>query len=100
VRFLLDEDLPTSVAEAARGLGLDAQSVHELGRRGLSDREQLVFASDEERVLATRNRDDFIRLTVDFFREGRAHGGVLIVPHTASNRAPGRIADAINRWAD
>jgi hypothetical protein len=26
------------------------------------------------------------------------HAGVLIVPHTASNRAPGRIATSLRRW--
>ena len=44
MRFLLDEDLPPLAAEVARGLGLDAVSVHELGRRGNMDRDQLRFA--------------------------------------------------------
>ena len=34
LRFLLDEDLPPSTAEISRNLGLDAVSVHEVGRRG------------------------------------------------------------------
>ena len=98
MRFLLDEDLPPSVAEAADAQGMDVVSVHDLGRRGLSDREQLLYAASVARTLVTRNRDDFIRLTVAFFHESLPHGGVLIVPHSLSNRAPGRIARALERW--
>jgi hypothetical protein len=47
VRPLVDEDLPPKVAEVARGLGLNAVSVHEIGRRGLSDVAQLHFAMAE-----------------------------------------------------
>jgi hypothetical protein len=36
-----------------RRLGLDVASVHELDRRGLSDREQLRLAATDGRVLAS-----------------------------------------------
>ena len=50
MRFLLDEDLPPLAAEITRGLGLEVTSVHELGRRGIGDRDQLRFAAAEDRV--------------------------------------------------
>jgi predicted nuclease of predicted toxin-antitoxin system len=99
VRFLLDEDLNPAIAEAARALDLEVVSVHDLGRRGLTDHEQLVLAATEERTFVTRNRDDFIRLTIDFFRAGRPHSGLLIVPHTPSNRTPGRLARVLQTWS-
>jgi predicted nuclease of predicted toxin-antitoxin system len=98
VRFLLDEDLSPVVAETARGLGLDAVSVHECDRRGLSDEEQLELAAREERVLVTRNRDDFILLTLEAFRTGKPHAGALIVPRSLPNHFPERIAHALRRW--
>ncbi len=98
--FLLDEDLSPVVAETARGLGLDAFSVHECDRRGLSDEAQLELATREQRVLVTRNRDDFIVLTVDAFRAGTPHAGVLIVPRSLPNHLPQRIAHALRRWCD
>ena len=61
--FLLDEDVNPSAAEIARGLDLDVVSVHEIGRRGLHDWEQLEFAVSEHRTIVTRNRDDFVKLT-------------------------------------
>lgn len=98
MRFLLDEDLSPKVAEIARGLGLDVVSVHELDRRGFADPDQLRFATAERRILVTRNRDDFIRLTVTFYEEGEPSAGVLIVPHSLPNQYAERIAHALKRW--
>lgn len=100
LRYLLDEDLSPVVAETARGLGLDAISVHEIGRRGFSDREQLAFAARESRTMVTRNRDDFIALTVEAFRTGETHTGVLIVSRSLPNHRPEAIAHALRRWHD
>ena len=100
MRFLLGEDLPPRAAEIARGLGLDVISVHELGRLGLADREQLHFASREVRIFLTRNHRDFIELTVEFYRAGESFGGVLLVRRTLPNDRPERIAHTLKRWAD
>jgi predicted nuclease of predicted toxin-antitoxin system len=100
LRFLLDEDLPPRAAEIARGLGLDVISVHELGRLGLADRDQLRFASREERIFLTRNHRDIIELTVEFYRAGEAYSGVLLVGRSLPNDRPERIAHALKRWAD
>ncbi len=99
-RFLLDEDLSPRVAEVARGLGVDVESVHELGRRGLSDREQLRLAAAGGRIFVTRNRDDYIVLTVEFYRTGEPHSGVLIVPRGLPNNRPERISHTLKRWVD
>jgi predicted nuclease of predicted toxin-antitoxin system len=100
LRFLLDEDLPPRAAEIARGLGLDVISVHELGRQGISDRDQLRFASEDERIFLTRNHRDYIELTVEFYRAGEAHSGVLLVRRNLPNDRPARVAHAMKRWAD
>jgi predicted nuclease of predicted toxin-antitoxin system len=100
LRFLLDEDLPPRAAEVARGLGLDVISVHESGRRGIADRDQLRFASGEGRIFLTRNHRDFIELTVEFHRAGEAYAGVLLVSCGLPNDRPERIAHALKRWVD
>lgn len=100
MRFLLDEDLPPLAAEVARGLGLDVISVHEVGRRGVGDRDQLRFASGEGRIFLTRNHRDFIELTVEFHRAGEAYAGVLLVRRNLPNDRPERIAHALKRWVD
>ena len=100
MRFLLDEDVPPRAAEVARRLGLDVLSVHELGRQGISDRDQLRFASGEERIFLTRNHRDFIELTVEFYRAGEPYSGVLLVRRNLPNDRPERIAHALKRWTD
>lgn len=98
MRFLLDEDLAPAIAEVARGLGLDVVSVHEVDRRQLSDAEQLRFAAEQGCVFITRNRDDFIRLTVAWFQAGEPHAGVLIVPRSLPNSQPTWVARALQSW--
>ena len=100
MRFLLDEDLSPAVAEVARALGLDVVSVHEIDRRGMLDEDQLRYSAAEDRIFVTRNRDDFIRLTIAFFQTGETHAGLLIVPRSLPNHRPERIAHALKRWAE
>jgi uncharacterized protein with PIN domain len=100
IRFLLDEDVSPEVAVVARGLGLDAVSVHEIARTGLSDEDQLVYAANQQRVLVTRNRDDFIALTRSFYATNRTHHGVLVFPRTLPNNKPAAMAHAISAWLD
>jgi hypothetical protein len=100
LRYLLDEDVNPAASGAARALDLDVVSVHEIERTGVAfpDGVQLRFAAGERRIMVTRNRDDFIRLTRDFFQAGEPHFGVLVIPHTLPNKDPGRIARALKRW--
>jgi predicted nuclease of predicted toxin-antitoxin system len=98
VKYVLDEDVNPRTAEIARGLGLDVVSVHEIGRRTLSDGEQLELAAQEGRILVTRNRDEFIEATLNFFRTGQPHAGVLIIAHTLPNSDPERMAHALAGW--
>ncbi len=100
MRFLLDEDLPPKAAEIARELGVDVVSVHEVSRAriAVSDPEQLRFAAQERRIFVTRNRDDFIRHTREFYGKGEPHEGLLIVTGGLPSNKPDRIARAIQRW--
>ena len=97
--FLLDEDVHPEAATVLGGLGLDAVSVHRLGRTGASDMEQFDAAITMGRILVTRNRDDFVNLATAAFGTNRAFPGVLVVPRSVPNHRPERIAHAVARWA-
>jgi len=99
MKFYLDEDLSPKIAEILRRSGIDALSVHEAGICEASDQRQLDFAAKEKRCLVTRNRDDFIKLTVRFFNDRRPHCGVLIVPYTLPGDQFSRIASLIRKFS-
>ena len=87
MKLYLDEDISPKVAELLRKIGVNAVSAHEKDMRGASDEEQLITAVNENRVMVTRNGNDFISLTVRFFQDLKPHHGLIIVPHsiTGSN---------------
>ena len=99
VRFQLDEDLPPAIAAIAREQGIDVIASSECNRNGLTDHAQLRLAAIDERCLVTRNRDDFIRLTEQFYAKQAAHAGVLIVSRSLPNRDAARIAQALVAYA-
>jgi predicted nuclease of predicted toxin-antitoxin system len=99
VKYYLDEDLSPKIAELLRKQNVDCISAHEVGMLQASDAEQLKFSARNSRCLITKNRDDFIRLTVQFFNEHLPHYGVLIIPNTIPCDQFLRIADALAGYA-
>jgi len=99
MKYYLDEDMSPTVAEILRKYQVDAVSTHDVKMAQSSDREQLEYAAVEGRSIVTRNRDDFIRLTVQFFNDLRPHCGVLIVPYSIPGDKFRLIAEALKKYA-
>ena len=96
MKLYLDEDISPRVAVLLRKKGVDAVSAHEKDMKGASDEEQLTAAVNEERVMVTRNRNDFIALTVRFFQDFNPHYGLLIVPHSIPGSKFSLIANRLS----
>ncbi|NWF53896.1 MAG: DUF5615 family PIN-like protein [Syntrophaceae bacterium] len=92
MKFYLDEGLSPKIADILRKKGVDALSAHEIGAVEASDWQQLEFAAKERRCLVTRNRDDFVKLTLRFVNDHRPHHGILIIPHTIPGDQFSRMA--------
>lgn len=98
MKLYLDEDLSPRVADILRQMGIPAVSAHDGGAVGLADTDQLERAVAKGCCMVTRNRDDFIALTLERFRHGQPHLGVLIVPHTLPGSNFRRTAGALARY--
>jgi len=99
MKFYLDEDLSPKVADILRKKGVDVLSTHEIGAVEASDLQQLEFAGKEKRCLVTRNRDDFIKLTLRFFNDRKPHYGILIIPYTIPGDQFSRMAILLKTFA-
>lgn len=100
--FLLDEDISYRVAEGLRRRGVDAVSVHEVGRANtrLSDEAQLELAVNQGRVMVTYNRADYQALDAAWRVEGRTHAGILwCAEDSIQRRAIGRLVRALETAA-
>lgn len=99
MKYYLDEDISPKIAQLLRKYQIDCSSAHELNKTQISDLEQLEFAAKENRCLVTRNRDDFIQLTVQFFNSHLPHHGVLIIPYSYPGDRFSQIAEALEKFA-
>ena len=99
MKLYLDEDISPKVSVILRKKGLDAISAHETGMLEASDEEQLSFAAADGRVMVTRNRDDFITLTVQFFEKLKPHCGLIIVPYTISGHEFGKLSSLLKNYS-
>ena len=99
MKYYLDEDLSPKIADLLRKKGIDCVSTHDIGMTQASDLEQLETAVRSKRCLVTKNRDDFIRLTVYFFNDHLPHHGVLIIPNAFPGDRFSLIADALEHYA-
>lgn len=76
-----DEDSMTgALVQALRSRGVAVTTVYEHGRRGLSDAEQLDYATNLGCVLYSKNVGDFARLHRQYMAAGHHHAGIVVVP--------------------
>lgn len=100
MKYYLDEDISPKVAHILEQKQIDAVSTHDVQMVQASDKKQLIYAASQKRAVVTRNRDDFIRLTVQFFNELKPHFGILIIPYTIPGDKFRLMANALQVYAN
>jgi len=78
----LDECIDRRLAVNLRASDLDVMTVGEAGTTSLADEAQLMLATSRGRLLISQNQIDFRRLHATWRREGRSHGGIILLPQT------------------
>ena len=76
IKLYADENFPLAIVRQLRQIQYDVLTSYEAGQanQGIPDDEVLAFATQQERVLLTLNRDDFIAL----HQTGISHSGIII----------------------
>lgn len=93
-RIYSNENFPQPAVAALRRLGHDVLTVMEAGaaNQAIPDDEVLAFATTQNRVLLTLNRQDFIRL----HRANPNHAGIIVCTFDVDfSQLAGRIHTAI-----
>lgn len=79
IRLLIDEDsMDRRFIRALRARNVDITTVGELGTKSFSDEDQLILATEQERVLYTFNVGDFCQLHSGYTVDGKTHAGIII----------------------
>jgi hypothetical protein len=78
VRFYLDEDVHTFIAEAVRLRGYEATTTRDQRRLGAEDPDQLRFTRQRGYTLVTYNVQDYPRLHYEWLATGKHHAGIII----------------------
>jgi predicted nuclease of predicted toxin-antitoxin system len=78
IQLYLDEDVTDRLASLLRERGYDATSALGMGKAGLTDHEQLVFATRLGRAILTSNHRDVVALARCWYDEGREHAGIVL----------------------
>lgn len=79
IRLYLDEDsIKNSLVVALRNAGVDVITAADANKLGFTDEEQLIWATEDNRVIYSFNVGDFCRLHTLYMVEGRNHGGIIL----------------------
>ncbi len=93
----LDEDVAVDLVPALRQHGFEAYSVRDVGRRAMSDEDQLRFATERGWTLVTHNVEDFKRLHGKWTNAGQDHAGIVVSKRIEIGRMLRAMLNLLNR---
>lgn len=97
IRLYIDEDLTDRLAVALRSRGYDVISAHEVNMRGRTDKEQLAFATNNNRIILTRNIKHFVALQREYYKHGLLHKGIVVTDYLPLKELIRRVTRFLNK---
>ena len=97
IELFLDEDVHSGLAHALRKRGYDATHAQELDRKGRSDLDQLLFATQNERCLFTFNVKDFVILHNRLAKNQQEHWGIIVSKQRPFSETMSRLLRLLQR---
>ena len=77
-RFYTDEHIQIAIVKALRRRGIDVLRCQEAGLRTAADVDHLTLATEQRRMLITRD-EDFLRMHAELMSEGKSHAGIIYI---------------------
>ncbi|MBI4311266.1 MAG: DUF5615 family PIN-like protein [Chloroflexi bacterium] len=77
LRLYFDEHVPLELARQLRLQGIDVLTARDAGKLRVPDEVHLAFATAQQRVLLTFDRD-YVGISESWFLSGRSHCGIVI----------------------
>jgi hypothetical protein len=79
IRLFIDEDsMDRRFVRALRARRMDITTAGEIGTTSFSDEDQLMLATEQQRVFYTFNVGDFCQLHSTYMIEDKTHAGIII----------------------
>jgi len=79
IKLYLDEDaISRALIRALRARGVDVLTAQEAKQIGVSDDEQLAYATAQGRTIFTFNTRDFAVLHTKYLSKQQAHAGIIV----------------------
>jgi len=100
IKLYLDEDIDPLLAKVLRDRGVDCLSTQQAGNCGLSDTDQLAFATSQGRAIVTFNIKDFIQLSHEYAASGLHHEGIILSNHILFRELLRRMLSFLRDYPD
>ncbi len=78
IKIYLDEDVPSSFAQALLNRGVDVLQTQQAGNIGKSDKTQLEYAAKNRKTILTHNKKDFIMLHKEYLQCELDHACIIV----------------------
>ena len=79
MRLYLDESVSVALAAVLLQHGVDCLTARDAGSLGTDDESQLLFATQQSRIILTHDTRDFLHLASMWAASGRSHAGIFLV---------------------